>query len=92
MIYDKLYPDEIKSINYIGKEPTYCLNVPNGNRFTQNGFVGFNSQGSQWDYPIVFEEPFGDKDMRRRWMYTAITRAAEKLIILRGSPDDIKKT
>ena len=49
------------------------------------------SQGSQWDYPIVFEEPFGDKDMRRRWMYTAITRAAEKLIILRGSPADISK-
>lgn len=40
------------------------------------------SQGSGWERVIVADEGFGfDKDMRCRWMYTAITRAKEELII-----------
>lgn len=48
-------------------------------------------QGSQYDYPIVFDEPFGDEDFRKKWRYTAYTRAVSKLIILEGTPEALKK-
>lgn len=35
------------------------------------------SQGSQYDDLLVYNEPFGDRDMRRRWTYTAISRAVK---------------
>jgi len=41
------------------------------------------SQGSQYNNVIVYEERLGfDKEMHNRWLYTSITRAAEKLIII----------
>ena len=41
------------------------------------------SQGSQWDRVLVVEENFPfDKEEHRRWLYTAATRAAEKLVII----------
>ena len=42
------------------------------------------SQGSEWDKVLVFEEgfPFNTEE-HRRWLYTAITRAKEKLVIVR---------
>ena len=42
------------------------------------------SQGSQWDKVLVCEEnfPFA-KEEHKRWLYTAATRAAEKLVIIR---------
>ena len=42
------------------------------------------SQGSQWDKVFVFDDGFIFKKtdgMPARWLYTAITRAAEKLIV-----------
>lgn len=39
------------------------------------------SQGSEYDKVVVFNEYLGDRDYWRRWAYTAITRAKEKLII-----------
>ena len=43
------------------------------------------SQGSEWDKVLVFEERFPfDKTEHRRWLYTAITRAKEKLVIVKG--------
>jgi len=41
------------------------------------------SQGSQWDNVAVFDESFCFKSMRNRWLYTAITRAAESISIVR---------
>ena len=42
------------------------------------------SQGSQWDKVLVCEEgfPFA-KEEHKRWLYTAVTRAADKLVIIR---------
>lgn len=41
------------------------------------------SQGSQFDNVLLFEEMLGTTDeMRRRWLYTGITRAAERIIIV----------
>ena len=41
------------------------------------------SQGSQWDSVIVFDESAAFRDDARRWLYTAITRAAKDLTVVR---------
>ncbi|MCD8309313.1 MAG: AAA family ATPase [Clostridia bacterium] len=41
------------------------------------------AQGSEFDNAIVFDESYAFKEDRARWLYTAITRAKEKLIIIR---------
>lgn len=42
------------------------------------------SQGSEWDKVLVFEERFPfDAEEHKRWLYTAATRASEKLVIIR---------
>lgn len=40
------------------------------------------AQGSQWDDVIVFDESFAFREHRHRWLYTAVTRAAEKLTVV----------
>ena len=42
------------------------------------------AQGSEWDNVLVFEERFPfDVFEHRRWLYTAVTRASKKLVIVR---------
>ncbi|WP_182085250.1 ATP-dependent RecD-like DNA helicase [Aureimonas sp. ME7] len=41
------------------------------------------AQGSQWDDVMLFDESWAFKDSRERWLYTAITRAAERLTIVK---------
>ena len=42
------------------------------------------AQGSEWDKVLVIEERFPfNKEEHARWLYTACTRAAEKLILIR---------
>ncbi|WP_040486166.1 ATP-dependent DNA helicase [Lutibaculum baratangense] len=41
------------------------------------------AQGSQWDDLVLFDESFAFRDTRERWLYTAITRAAERITIVR---------
>ncbi|HEY4192375.1 MAG TPA: ATP-dependent RecD-like DNA helicase [Mesorhizobium sp.] len=41
------------------------------------------AQGSQWNEIVLFDESFAFKETRQRWLYTAITRAAERLTIVR---------
>jgi len=40
------------------------------------------SQGSQWEKIVVFEEPFGPSSSRKKWLYTAVTRAIKKCIMI----------
>ena len=42
------------------------------------------SQGSEWDKVVVFEErsQYWNDDFYKRWLYTAITRAREKLFVI----------
>lgn len=42
------------------------------------------SQGSEWDKVVVFEERsnYWDNDFYKKWLYTAVTRAKEKLFII----------
>lgn len=46
--------------------------------------TGHRAQGSEWDKVLVFEEKFPfDKEEHARWLYTAATRASEKLVLVR---------
>lgn len=40
------------------------------------------SQGSQWDHVYLFDESGAFKDDRQRWLYTAVTRAAERVTVV----------
>lgn len=40
------------------------------------------SQGSQWDDVIVFDESRSFREARNNWLYTAVTRAAEKVTVV----------
>lgn len=41
------------------------------------------AQGSQWNHVVLFDESWAFREHSQRWLYTAITRAAEKLTIVR---------
>lgn len=44
------------------------------------------AQGSQWNNVLIFEERFPfDKEEHARWLYTAVTRAIDKVIIVKAS-------
>lgn len=40
------------------------------------------SQGSQWNNILLYDESYVFRDDKFRWLYTAVTRAAEKLTII----------
>jgi len=41
------------------------------------------AQGSQWGDVVLFDESYAFREHRQRWLYTAITRAAETITIVR---------
>lgn len=74
---------KIKSVSrYIGE--SVCVEVPDGHQFLQNGFCGWNSQGSQFKHAVVMVDWKQDysNENTRRLAYTAATRASEKLTVL----------
>jgi exodeoxyribonuclease-5 len=40
------------------------------------------AQGSQWDDLVLFDESFAFREHRSRWLYTALTRAAERITVV----------
>lgn len=64
---------------------------PNDKRFYRSNYHKFEygyaitchlSQGSQYNRVLVFNESFGTAEERRKWLYTAVTRAIDKVTIL----------
>ncbi len=41
------------------------------------------SQGSQWNNVVLFDESYMFREHATRWLYTGVTRAAERLILVR---------
>lgn len=41
------------------------------------------AQGSQWDSVVLFDESFMFREHRARWLYTGVTRAAKRLVLVR---------
>ena len=74
-----------KQINFMLKDP------PPGAKGSEIAYLDYGyaischkSQGSGWNKVLVFDEGFGhDEDTRRRWLYTAITRAKKEIIIVK---------
>jgi exodeoxyribonuclease V len=40
------------------------------------------AQGSQWDDVVLFDESFAFREHRSRWLYTGLTRAAERVLVV----------
>jgi exodeoxyribonuclease V len=40
------------------------------------------AQGSQWNYVYLFDESYAFREHRARWLYTGVTRAAERLTVV----------
>ncbi len=40
------------------------------------------AQGSQWDKVVLFDESYAFREHRARWLYTALTRAAEAITVV----------
>jgi len=48
--------------------------------------TGHKAQGSEWDKVLVIEESFPfDRIEHARWLYTCVTRAADKLVLVRNT-------
>lgn len=41
------------------------------------------AQGSQWDAVVLFDESYAFREHRDRWLYTGLTRAAERIVVVR---------
>jgi len=60
----------------------------NHNLIPKNMYYGYaittwKSQGSEWDKVLLICEKFPfDKNERRKFLYTAVTRASSKLVII----------
>jgi len=55
-------------IPYIPMQYAYCITC-------------HKAQGSEWDKVFVINEAFGDEENKRRWLYTAVTRASKELVL-----------
>ena len=68
----------------LGKlRPTYGEIVPKEFTYAY-AITCHKAQGSEWNKVLVLEEPFPfDKKEHIQWLYTACTRASEKLVLVR---------
>lgn len=88
-IYENMYFDKIKSIEEV-EEHTYCIEMPITHRFIQNGFYGWNCQGSGFLSTIVGMSTDSFIMNNSELLYTGITRA-KKYCILVGNNYAISK-
>lgn len=67
----------------LSKNKKYMFSLPLN--FTYGyAITAHKSQGSEWDNVLVIEEGFPfDKEEHKKWLYTACTRAAKRLVIIR---------
>lgn len=69
------YVDTVEKIETNGLEEVYCVTMPKTHKFTQNGFMAWNCQGSQANYVVVAVDSSAWMMLCCEWLYTAITRA-----------------
>ena len=74
------YKNEVMVVEEIKKtnKQTYCLTMPKTNKFIQNGFSGWNCQGSSSKNVIVLMPKAHTYFLNRNLIYTAITRTRER--------------
>lgn len=72
-----------KTTYRMGRHKQFKNSIPD--QFTYGyAITCHKSQGSEWDNVLVIEEGFPfDREEHKRWLYTACTRAAKKLVIIK---------
>lgn len=78
------FPDDIKGKSFKNSQQLSAFLQENSIYSVDFGYAitVHKSQGSSYKRPIIFEEYLGNKEFHRKWLYTAVTRAEEKLIIV----------
>lgn len=64
---------------FYGLEPEYIPGLRADHFDYGYALTVHKSQGSQWDHIVIFDESYIFRHDRWRWLYTAVTRAAEKV-------------
>jgi ATP-dependent exoDNAse (exonuclease V) alpha subunit len=93
MVTMRLDPDDISALNvkvsvlpefFTGQEDSLPWQVRKESDEFDYGFAltVHKAQGSQWDKVVLFDESFAFREHRERWLYTAITRAAESVTVV----------
>lgn len=74
---------DFKTAWKIGQNKKFSHLIPK--EFTYGyAITGHKAQGSQWDKVLIVEEKFPfDKTEHARWLYTCVTRAVEKAVIIK---------
>jgi ATP-dependent exoDNAse (exonuclease V) alpha subunit len=89
----RLDPDDVSALNvkvsvlpefFLGQEEALPWKVRKESDEFDYGFAltVHKAQGSQWDKVVLFDESFAFREHRERWLYTAITRAAESVVVV----------
>lgn len=72
----------VEKVEAVPDAESWCVEVPEGNRFLQNGFDGSNSQGSEYPEVLVVMEGSINampSQEQKRFLYTAITRGKKQV-------------
>ena len=91
-LLEELFQDHHSPVAFIEEvvAPSVCLEVPEGHQFLQNGFRGWNSQGQEYDVILIPWVNSFRHQLQRNLIYTAITRARKKVILV-GHPEALEK-
>jgi len=93
MVTMRLDPDDVSALNvkvsvlpefFEGREEALPWMVRRESDEFDYGFAltVHKAQGSQWDRVVLFDESFAFREHRARWLYTAVTRAAESITVV----------
>ena len=67
------------------KDTGYAVTMDEMREYVQSDYgyaiTCHKAQGSEWGKVVVIDDNFGRGEVRQRWLYTAITRASQGLII-----------
>ena len=69
--------------------PAMCVTVPDGSQFFQNGFSGWNCQGSEFPVIVMPLMTCHYTGLARNLLYTGVTRA-KRLVVLIADPKALK--
>jgi ATP-dependent exoDNAse (exonuclease V) alpha subunit len=93
MVTMRIDPDDVSALNvkvsvlpefFLGQEETLPWQARKLSDEFDYGFAltVHKAQGSQWDRVVLFDESFAFREHRERWLYTAVTRAAERVTVV----------
>lgn len=71
---------------FVGEVPVPDWRVLKGTQQFDYGYclTGHKSQGSQWDSVTILDESWCFKEDRWKWLYTCVTRAANRVTLIRN--------